>query len=45
IKQKLYERGAIFAQMSGSGSTMYGIFDKKPQVDFAGCKTEFIELQ
>ena len=45
IKQKLYERGAIFAQMSGSGSTMYGIFDKKPQVDFAGCKAEFIELQ
>ena len=45
IKQKLYERGAIFAQMSGSGSTMYGIFEAKPQVDFAGCKTEFIELQ
>ena len=45
IKQKLYERGAIFAQMSGSGSTMYGIFEEKPQVDFAGCKTEFIELQ
>lgn len=45
IKQKLYERGAIFAQMSGSGSTMYGIFEAKPQLDFAGCKTEFIELQ
>ena len=45
IKQKLYESGAIFAQMSGSGSTMYGIFDTKPQLDFAGCKTEFIELQ
>lgn len=45
IKQKLYERGAIFAQMSGSGSTMYGIFDTKPQLDFAGCKTELIELQ
>lgn len=44
IKQKLYECGAIFAQMSGSGSTMYGIFDTKPQLDFAGCKTEFIEL-
>jgi 4-diphosphocytidyl-2-C-methyl-D-erythritol kinase len=45
IKQKLYESGAIFALMSGSGSTMYGIFDTKPQLDFAGCKTEFIELQ
>lgn len=45
IKHKLYESGAIFAQMSGSGSTMYGIFDTKPQLDFAGCKTEIIELQ
>jgi hypothetical protein len=24
---------------------MYGIFDTKPQLDFAGCKTEFIELK
>ena len=45
IKQKLYESGAIFAQMSGSGSTMYGIFEAKPKLDFADCKTEFIELQ
>lgn len=45
IKQKLYESGAIFAQMSGSGSTMYGIFEAKPQLDFASCKTEIIELQ
>jgi 4-diphosphocytidyl-2-C-methyl-D-erythritol kinase len=45
IKQKLYKSGAMFAQMSGSGSAMYGIFDKKPQLDFAGCKTELIELQ
>ena len=27
IKQQLYESGAIYASMSGSGSTMYGIFN------------------
>lgn len=27
IKDKLYEKGALYAQMSGSGSTIYGIFD------------------
>lgn len=26
IKQKLYEKGAIYASMSGSGSAMYGVF-------------------
>ena len=28
IKHKLYELGAKFASLSGSGSTVYGIFDK-----------------
>jgi 4-diphosphocytidyl-2-C-methyl-D-erythritol kinase len=28
IKQQLYAHGAIYASMSGSGSTIYGIFDK-----------------
>ncbi|MFT3947221.1 MAG: 4-(cytidine 5'-diphospho)-2-C-methyl-D-erythritol kinase [Agriterribacter sp.] len=26
VKQKLYENGAVYAAMSGSGSTVYGIF-------------------
>src|SRR4030095_10877725 len=29
IKTKMYELGAIYASMTGSGSTVYGIFSKK----------------
>ena len=29
IKDKLYEKGAIYASMSGSGSTFYGLFDRE----------------
>ena len=28
IKETLYSRGAVFAAMSGSGSTVYGLFEK-----------------
>jgi 4-diphosphocytidyl-2-C-methyl-D-erythritol kinase len=28
IKQKLYDQGAVYASMSGSGSSVYGIFEK-----------------
>jgi 4-diphosphocytidyl-2-C-methyl-D-erythritol kinase len=31
IKESLYEQGAVFASMSGSGSTVFGIFKDKPQ--------------
>lgn len=30
IKESLYRNGAIFSLMSGSGSSVYGLFDKKP---------------
>ena len=30
IKSKLYENGAYYAAMSGSGSSVFGLFDKKP---------------
>ena len=33
IKEKLYGEGAVYASMSGSGSSVYGIFDKKPNDD------------
>jgi len=33
IKDELYGLGAVFSLMSGSGSTVYGIFTKKPVID------------
>jgi len=30
IKEKLYSEGAVFASMSGSGSSVYGIFNENP---------------
>ena len=30
IKEKLYQNGALYASMSGSGSSVYGIFENKP---------------
>ena len=37
IKEGLYSSGALFSSMSGSGSTVYGIFQEKPKVS-AGLK-------
>ena len=34
IKQRLYDSGAIYASMSGSGSCMYGIFTKEIEIHF-----------
>lgn len=36
IKEELYRQGAVYASMSGSGSTVYGLFEKntKPQLSF-----------
>ena len=34
IKDNLYEMGAIYASMTGSGSSVYGIFPKNNNMDF-----------
>ena len=42
IKQQLYDLGAVYAQMSGSGSALFGIFRKEPtNIDeiFSDCFT------
>jgi 4-diphosphocytidyl-2-C-methyl-D-erythritol kinase len=33
IKKDLYDRGAVYAGMSGSGSSVFGLFDKAPELD------------
>jgi len=39
IKDNLYDMGAVYASMSGSGSSVYGIFDSIPEQNdlFDGC--------
>jgi len=34
LKKTLYSSGAVYASMSGSGSTVFGIFTKKPNINF-----------
>lgn len=34
IKAQLYQNGAVYAAMSGSGSTMFGLFEEKPELSF-----------
>lgn len=39
VKKMLYDRGAVFAQMSGSGSSVYGLF--RDENDAIGAADEF----
>jgi len=36
IKQSLYDEGALYAAMSGSGSSVFGIFEGEPEVSEEG---------
>jgi 4-diphosphocytidyl-2-C-methyl-D-erythritol kinase len=43
IKSALYEEGAVYAAMSGSGSTVFGIFEMEPEMSFMS-QTSYLEL-
>lgn len=45
LKEKLYENGAYYAAMSGSGSSVFGLFDEKPsQIGWDESYFQFEEL-
>lgn len=47
VKEKLYDLGAEFALMSGSGSTLFGLFKNIPKnidITFSDCFTKVIRL-
>lgn len=43
IKDKMYQNGAVYASMSGSGSAVYGVFNQEPNFDFNPAYTVFKE--
>ncbi len=43
VKKQLYKEGAIYTSMSGSGSTLYGIFGKEPEKTYS-TEEKVIEL-
>ncbi len=48
IKEKMYSLGAVYAQMSGSGSAIYGIFNQKPhsiEKEYIDCFTFISRLK
>ncbi|MEO6251889.1 MAG: 4-(cytidine 5'-diphospho)-2-C-methyl-D-erythritol kinase [Ferruginibacter sp.] len=44
IKESLYQQGAVYASMSGSGSTVYGIFNNKINTSSFKDKNYFIKI-
>lgn len=48
LKAKLYDFGAVFSLMSGSGSTVYGVFDSQPKaffLDELDCDYKILEMK
>ena len=43
VKEDLYRSGAVYASMSGSGSTVFGLFTKEQNVSFSFPTTYFIK--
>jgi 4-diphosphocytidyl-2-C-methyl-D-erythritol kinase len=44
VKAALYQAGALYACMSGSGASVFGIFDKKPELGFLEEENEVFYL-
>jgi len=44
IKYKLQSEGAFYSSMSGTGSTIYGLFKNKPQLTFSNFIEKIIKL-
>lgn len=45
IKQQLYEKGAVYASMSGSGSSVFGLFEEAPVLDLPEYRTDHFDLR
>lgn len=44
VKQSLYEEGAIYASMTGSGSTLFGIYKEEPKLTFSDAFEKVLKL-
>jgi len=44
VKASLYEAGAIYASMSGSGASVFGIFEQTPDLQHLEMENEVFYL-
>lgn len=43
LKETLYNQGAVYASMSGSGSSVFGIFEKRPKISFTNSYSFYLQ--